>query len=408
MTPNAHPTKSEKKHSRRMPLFLCLGFCLVAGSWFGFREYQGRRLARVKDLVAESFATRNWNQALTATGEWTSLAPDDGEAWARYANVLAELDRHQEAYNALLNVSSEYLRYPDILELRANILIRELDDPLECMAVCEELLTIEPASPAAHHFLVYIRLLLKDPEQLASALNDAMTAGAETPPMYAYLMLIDRLTIDDGLEVTSNWLKKHPTEQAIQAANAAFQFEFAQREKIKSPSNETRKALATSVKNLQTLRESDQENAVILETLLERAVTAGDVSQVKSLLNKCPNQHRTRIAVERAYGWILLQENENEKASQVFRSLLLRRPLSFTTRGMLSDALRTMGNLEEAETEATIAANGAKIDETIRRLTSFDEVSPALLRSIHTYATSCKDWFTVNALSRRLGQTKSP
>lgn len=403
------PSPSHLRHGKTLnKVILIVAVIAVAiGAWFGLQEYQTQQIKVVKDQVAKAFATEEWGDALEHTTTWTTLTPNDGEAWGRHANALARLNRHQQAYDALLNVDADFLRYPEILELRANILIRELNAPFQCLKVCDELIELEPSSPAAHHFRVYIGVMLQDSERLEDGLRQAMAAGAETPQMYAYLMMLDELTVKDGAEVTSGWLKNLPDNQDVVAANAVFEFKTAQLDQLEESTDRELQSLNAATKNLESLRQRYSTNPVILEGVLAIAEQQGDTDQIESLLKECDETQRNRIAVQRAYGWLLMQTNRNEEATAIFDQILERRPLSYVSRGMRSEALRAIGSQDEAAAESAIAVVGARIGEDIRALESVEKVSPKLLRQIQQYASKCEDWFTTNALSRRLGRDTS-
>lgn len=374
-----------------------------AGLWFGYEKWNQKQLAAIQDRVAEAFVTRDWNAALQATSDWTSKQPSSGEAWARHANALARLGRHQEAYNALEKINREFLRYSEILELKANIQLRELHNPFGCLTVCRELIQIEPSSPAAHHFLVYIRVMLRDVGQLETALHDAMNAGADSPGMYAYLMMLEDLTVQDGFEVTEKWLEHNPHEPRLLAANAVYRLKIAELARVRDNSEEAQQR----VKDAETLLIAEQQkhprNAVLRESVIELHRAEGRTEKWQRLLATCPEDQRSRATIQRAFAALKMQQNQTEQAIQILTSLIKKRPLSYETQGLLSEALRASGDLSGSEKQSSIAAEGARLREAVRNLKSVDDVTPKLLQQIQKHALTCEAWAVANALSRRLG-----
>lgn len=345
---------------------------------------------------------QQWDELEAAASRWLQWDPDSAAAHLSLAEATAAQGLPSVAADQLDLVPLTDALAPEALAMRVRLLFGPLNRPMEGLAACERLLELKPRHPLAHHYRVNFYAMTLQRVPFLEAARQAIASHAESPEMYAYLMMLDDLSFQDELEIVGAWRAAEPGVPPIEIAWALHAAKAAQRQANKARDARDVEALGDADRRIAELYASEPQDARLLDYLVSRAISDGQVDRCAELLAGVPDSSASDPVFWRYRGWYHVQQQELPEAEAAYRKALQLHPLSWRARHELAGVWRLQQRTQAATGMQALAAQGTAIYDAVRNLHKMRDMDEDLLRQISAYADACEDWPVAAGLHRRL------
>ncbi len=375
---------------------------LAVGGWRARATWLERQATEAEQACALAEQSADWSRLEQLARAWRDWAPQEPVAALYLATALERQGRAAEAAEALQSVRLNGSQDIEAHERLAKLQFGPLDQPLEGLETCEQLLAMDPKNAAARGYKIHFFAMTLQRMRLIEAVREAIDLRVEQPEHYLYLLMIDDLSFRDGLEITSRWLAQHPDSKVLQSAHAVHQARHSRAEALEQPGPDTAAEYAAAQAQLAELLVADPANPAYLEMSMLEAQDNSEVDRLGELLAQVPETHAKDPVFWRYRGWYLSAVGDPEASEQAYRRALELNPLSWQTRSEYASLLRLQQRTREVNAMQRLAADGQQISLAIRHLKHVREVDQDQMRLLAEYAAECSDWQVANGLYRRL------
>ena len=347
---------------RFWPLWLCLLLCMAAGGLYVGRSQTESILAfqqRCNELSAEG----KWEELAPLAKRWSEIEPQAADPWLFRANA-AEGIKDWEAVAANLDrVPRTDPRAAAALVRKAIAEFEPLNRPWQGMQTCDEILELEPRVLIAHKQTIFFCAMTLQRAEMVRRIRRAISVRRESPESYIYLVGASWLYSGALYRHNTHWLKGDPDSELFQVAQA-MQVYTSQ-----AKSDLERSAEFEHIPTPEQMLERYPHNLELIAFLLSRTITAGDLEQVQSLLQRIPTEVADKDArFWRARAWCQDAAGELEQSEQSLRKSYALDRYWWQVHFQLHDLLRRLGRREESDQFLKIYQLSKELSTTIMTL----------------------------------------
>lgn len=391
---------------RRTGRWIAVGIALVAlavGIPLGLSRYDSWHEQRSKDFTRRCRALRqakDWKTLAVVSDQWRSWDTTNVAAILFRAEAAQGVDEFQMAADLLHAVPAKSPKRLAALIERTTLLFGPLNQPLEGVRACHEVLELEPRAFTIHQRLIYYYAITLQQEELLRQIYRSIELGCEPIEAYVYLMLADVLTFQNGFDVTNRWLAADVSQETFLVARTIHLWKNLSLEA--SPSDDTKEKLRLAETLLRDYLEQYPQNLAVLTFFANLALNNGEADQVESLLLRFPPTGMKDSRYWRFNGWLHAANDEPGKAEAAYRESLRVYPFSWSVRHELADILRRRRDFSQVAQMQELALVGKQLRQELMELPEARSVSKSLLTKIRDYASQCGDDFVADSLTQRL------
>lgn len=407
--PESEPTATETGHEsqrpRRIAWIISAGLLvtLPAAFYFGRSRYDSWHAQRSKDLAVQCLQLRrakDWNQLATVAQKWRTWDQHSVTAILFRAEAAQELGELQTAADLLYAVPPDSSKRLPALVERTALLFGPLNQPLEGVRSCREILEIEPRAFPIHQRLIYYYAMTLQQEELLRQIYRSIELGSEPVEAYVYLMLADVLTFQNGFEVTNRWLSADVTQETFLVARTIHMWKGLSLEA--APSEETKESKRLAEELLRKYLDDYPQNLAVLSFFANLALNNGEVDKLDVLLKRFPPTAQNDSRYWRFKGWLLVARDEHAEAESAYRESLRIYPFSWPVHHELADILRRKQEFSQVAAMQELALSGKELRRELMEIPDARSATKRLLVKIRDYVNRCGDDFVGEALSRRI------
>ncbi|WP_339733393.1 tetratricopeptide repeat protein [uncultured Gimesia sp.] len=395
------PPKETKTPDRILKLGLVFVFMAIIffplSAWWNQQQ-----IHQLEKSVSQLLQEENWNAAEQAAKKWTERDPKNSDAWLDLSEAYRQQNKFAETADALRQISDTDPRVLKSLALRTDLLLSELNDPIQAIETCQRLLKIDPRVGRARQRLIYIYAMMLRRLEMVEQIRQAIKLECEPPEAYVYLLLSDSLNFSNGAPLIHSWLDNHPENEALEVAMALY---IARSGSHRSMQMKDSRVITGGDQSLITnCLKKYPHNKDVLAFYLEKNLEQGDRDQVAELLEKLSVDAEKDNRFWRFRGQFLVLKNQLELAEESYRQAILLNPYDWRSRVGLSEIMRRTGKTAEAQGLAQLGAKGKVFSRQLMELENPSQISAALLEEIAVYARECGDLKTHEAIQNRIDQ----
>jgi tetratricopeptide (TPR) repeat protein len=371
----------------------------------GLARYDSWRVQRSKDFARNCRKLRqaqDWQQLAAVADEWRAWDTHNADAILFRAEAAQGTSDFPLAADLLHLVPAKSPKRLAALIERTTLLFGPLNQPLEGVRACREVLELEPRAFAIHQRLIQFYAFTLQQEELLRQIYQAIELGCEPVEAYVYLMLADVLTFQNGFEVTNRWLAPDTTQETFLVARTIHLWKHLSMEA--SPSDDTKEKLRLAEQFLHEYLEKYPQNLAVLTFFANLGLNNGDVEQVGQLLRRFPDAGHQDGRYWRFKGWLHAALDEYEQAETAYRESLRIYPFSWSVRHELADIVRRKRDFPQVARLQELALSGKELRQQLMEIPDARSVPNPLLVRIRDYARRCGDDFVADALAKRLSQ----
>lgn len=376
---------------------------LGAGIPFGLARYDSWHEQRSKDFARRCRKHReakDWETLAVVSDQWKSWDRTNATAILFRAEAAQGIGEFQLAADLLNAVPAKSPKRVAALIERTTLLFGPLNQPLEGVRACHQVLELEPRAFAVHQRLIYYYAITLQQEELLRQIYRSIELGCEPVESYVYLMLADVLTFQNGFDVTNRWLAADISQETFLVARTIHLWKNMSLES--SPSDETKEKLKLAESLLRDYLEKYPQNLAVLTFFANLALNNGEADQVESLLQRFPPAGTKDGRYWRFKGWLHAANDNPDEAESAYRESLRLYPFSWSVRHELADILRRKRDFSQVAQTQELALRGKQLRQELMALPDARSVSKSLLTKIRDYASQCGDDFVSDSLTRRL------
>ncbi|QDU49479.1 tetratricopeptide repeat protein [Gimesia panareensis] len=389
----------EKVTDRTLRLLLILVF--VGIFFFPLLSWWNQRQLRTfKENTRLYLQNQDWKAAEQAALNWTEREPQNSDAWLDLAEAYRQQQQYAAMAEALGQVSDSDPRVLKMLAMQVDVLLTELQKPIQAMETCERILKIDPQVALARQRLIYINAMLLRPLAMVEQIREAIPLKCEPPEAYVYLLLADSLNFSNGAPLVNGWLKGDPGNEDLEVALAIYVARSKSSQSLKLQGGQVVSGGDQSL--VTACLEKYPQNREVLAYFLEQTLEEADLKRAASLLEQAPPEAEADNRFWRFRGRLLALKNQLAPAEASYRQALQRNPYNWKSRLGLAEVLRRTGETEEAEKQAQLGAQGKEFFRQLMELDSPSQITADLLEQIADYALECGDQQTYDAIQGRL------
>ncbi|MBC7819447.1 MAG: tetratricopeptide repeat protein [Planctomycetaceae bacterium] len=391
---------------RRIGRWIAVGVALVAlvaGIPLGLSRYDSWREQRSKDFARHCRKLRqakDWKTLAVVSDQWRSWETTSATAILFRAEAAQGVGEFQVAADMLNAIPAQSPKRLAALIERTTLLFGPLNQPLEGVRACHQVLELEPRAFAIHQRLIDYYAITLQQEELLRQIYRSIELGCEPIEAYVYLMLADVLTFQNGFEVTNRWLAADVSQETFLVARTIHMWKNLSLEV--SPNDDTKQKLRLAEQLLRDYLDKYPQNLAVLTFFADLALKNGEVDQVESLLLRYPPTGTKDSRYWRFKGWLHAANDEPHEAEAAFRESLRIYPFSWTVRHELADILRRRRDFSQVAQMQELALRGKQLRQELMELPNARSVSKGVLIKIRDYASQCDDDFVTDSLSKRL------
>ena len=390
----------------KIAIILLLAAVTIAGARPACRLWWKRRGEAFRAECRAARDGQKWDDLQKLAGEWSVWEPLSADPWLFLAEAAQGRRDWLAAAESLARIpDTDPKVLPALVEL-AKLEFGLLNRPLRGEEVCQRLLRLEPRATFAHQRLIQYYTISLQREKLVRQIRFAIDQQREPPEAYVYLLLLDTLRMDNGVEVNEYWLEAHPDEETFIVARA-LQLSESLDDKAGLPPDEldaARKASAAKLKLVESLLEKYPTNLELLAYKIEQCITLGEVDRVAELLSRAPEDAEHDSRFWRFEGWMHESLDELPEAEAAYQQALEIHALDWNAWNRLTVVYRLRQNLGVVPRLTALIEQARALRIEIRKLKSAELVTPEILADLSNYARNCgADWLA-DALDYRVGR----
>lgn len=371
--------------------FACLIVIMAGLVWWQIPSEQNLR-TQCRDFRKKA----NWKQLASLSEYWTRRQPKSAEAWLFRAEAAQGLQDFAKVADYLGRVPADDKRaIPAWLE-RVAILFEKLNQPLEAVATCHEILKLDPRVTVARDRIIFFEALTLQRAALMRDIRDAIKEKRESQEGYVYLVGAHWLYFSNQYELNTKWLEASPDNEMFQVSRAM------QVIMSNAKDNPKRAAEFEHIPGPDELLKLYPKNIEIVVYHLERRMADGDVDGVKQLLDAVPEAGvlDARYLSVRSW-WHEAQGDLKAAEEDVLRSLKID-PYGWQAYHILAGLERRKGNLREVQRLEHLYGESKKLRDVVTRMPNAKAITPELLQDIQRFAEESGDSQVATALRARL------
>lgn len=373
--------------NRRTSGAIAIVGALALVATIGWYSWRTRQFARTVTATQYAIATSNWQEAKRLAEIWTAKAPRDGDAWMAMAEATRQLKEFDQTADALGKIPPSDPRYLKVLELRGDLLLSELGQPLAAIENWRKILSTKPDDAVAHQRLIYVFALTQQRANLVNQVRESIAQHCESNEAYLYLLLASNLQFSDGYLRMTEWRRAHPEDPALEIAQAVYASRVPP-SKTMSFFGENRfdpnKMITECLKKY-------PNNPEILAFIMDREITNGDVDSLRTRLENIPDETKDDPRFWRFRGWLAMAEQRSSDAITAYETCLRLYPFDWRARHALGTTLRLSNRPADAEIQASLASRGKSLEAQLLHLPNTASLTSSLLKEIELYALDCGD-----------------
>ena len=352
---------------------------------------------------------QNWAKLLLAAQEWRRLEPDNRSAMQAGATAAKELRQPASVVEFLKNYPAESKEDIPWLTMLADMQFGPLRTPLEGIKPSLQILKIDPRAIDIRRRLIFFYAVTVQPVELLSQVREAAESEGDLPEFYAYAFLADGLKLRNALERIKGWMSTEREEvmMVAYALNTARNLEGGVPPVDEVEATKLRNSQAQRASYLQKLRDMFPHNHQVLAYDLGQAVNAGQTLTCAELLKQATSIADTDYRFWRARGWLLLKAGDLSEAQQAFTEALRLHPIDWRTRYYQAELSRRDRNLEFADQQYQLAADGKQLEADFLAAADVQRISPELFFRLREFAHKCGDELTARRLKQVVSVTES-
>ncbi len=380
-----------------------LGLAGVAGWWLPNR---GPTLDQIREQAEAALMDRDWAKLAELSHQWTARMPQEATGWLYQAEALQQQGQYAEAVACLQKIPDTDPRATQARLGEIDLQFGPMNRPRVGAEVCERLLKVNPASPAARQRLTFFLAMTLQRTRLIREIRSSLDR-AEVREAYVYLFLADVLHFSNGAELNGQWLQGEPDSELYEVAQAMFIAEALDA----SISMDDREAaqlaqLATAKKGplLDKLLKKYPHNVELLAYQLKQCLLTGKVDRAVELLAQAPAEAEQDNRFWRYKGWVHAQWDEAQAAEDEYRQALKLHPLDWSTRHLLADLLQQQGRPAEAKAQRDLVNRANALRRVIQGARNAREMPTEALQQLAHYARDCGDTQFAAALGKQLAR----
>ena len=373
-----------------------LGVC----GWWGYGYWIERTTAAYGQQCRELRNQKQWKALAQLGQQWSEWDPSSADAWLFQAEAAQESSSLETAVDLLARIPIDDKKAIPALIMKANIEFEDLNQPLDAVKTCHQLLQIKPSLPFANQRLIFFYALTSQRQKLIEQITAAIRLGCEPREAYAYLMISDALSFTNGFEVNSAWRQSSPDAEVFIVGRAVQMAQFIQA--LPNVDTSVYGTAETRDRLMQDYLKKYPHNPALIRYFLHRAAGQGDVRQVGKLLSQVPDAHADDSIFWRYRGWYHNAHDELDEAEAAYRKSSTLFPLDWQTKHELASVLRRKQKLDEVERLQQLALEGKQISSDILQIPNAAAISGPMLARIQRYAANCGDDLVRQSLARRL------
>lgn len=380
---------------------------VVVGIVVGRPLYHSWSTQRSKDFARQCRKLRqakDWEKLARISDQWKRWDKWNSDAIlfrAEAAQAVGDLELTADLLNSI--PAGNPKRLAALIE-RTSLLFGPLNNPLEGVLTCQQVLELEPRAFAIHQRLIDFYAFTLRQEELLRQIYRSIELGCEPVEAYVYLMLADVLTFQNGFELTNRWLAADISEETFLVARTIHLWKNLSMEA--SPSEETKEKLKLAEKLLREYLEKYPSNLAVLTFFANLALNAGDTEQVRVLLERFPESRANDSRYWRFKGWLHAANDEHQEAESAYLESLRLYPFSWPVRHELADTFRRNRDFARVAQTQELALFGKQLRQELMEIPDARAVSKGLLAKIRNYAAECGDDFVSDAITRRLANLR--
>jgi uncharacterized protein HemY len=337
----------------------------------------------------------NWHELKRLAERWTAWDRRSADGWLFRADAAQHLGDFTSAARYLASVpESDPKALPALVSL-ATLQFNSLKRPFEGVKTCERMLQWEPRTTAAHELLIEFYALTLQRRHLLHQIRFAIRSNREPPSAYVYLVLIDTMRVENGIESNTRWLEEYPDSELFSVARV---LQMAEPDgSVVAGADDDKFSL------VEALFARFPRNLELLAYNVDLCIRKGTVDKLLDLLRNLPSEADEDPRFWRAKGWLHITRDEIPKAKQALQTAIDLDPLDWKARNWMADALRREGDLDGADSLQAIVRHSRDIRLRITSSTKEASTSVEILAEIAKFAADCGDVEVADALKRRIG-----
>ena len=348
--------------------------------------------------------SRDW-KAVNAIGRrWTTVSPESGEAWRKWADSLLKQGKYQEANECLNRVPLDSKEAETALLTQIELLFGPMNQPAAGAVCCEKLLAKNPKSAVAQQrFIFFLTMTLQRPRMIQQ-IRQAMELGVEPRESYIYLFFADSLFFANAAELNNQWLAGDPDSELYEVAIAIFTSEsldFSVSLDDRESAEITRRAQSLKASVLDHLLEKYPHNSEILAYNIRRRIQAGDGSTAVNLLAQATVEAENDHRFWRFKGWVHAERNQWDEAEGSYRHALQLHPMDWSTRHLLAELLQKQQRFDEVKVQRELVSRANELRRTLQAIPNARHVSQEVMSRLADYASDCGDTQISETLRKR-------
>ena len=352
---------------------------------------------------------QNWAKLLLAAQEWRRLEPGNREAMQAAATAGKELRQPASVVEILKNYPAESKEDIPWLTMLADMQFGPLRTPLEGIKPSLQILKIDPRAIDIRRRLIFFYAVTVQPVELLANVREAAESEGDLPEFYAYAFLADGLKLRNALDRIKVWMGSEREEvlMVAYALNTARNLEGGVPPIDEVEATKLRNSQAQRASYLQKLRDMFPDNHQVLAYDLGQAVNAGQTLACAELLKRATSIADADYRFWRARGWLFLKAGDLSEAQQAFTEALRLHPIDWRTRYYLAELSRRNRNLEFADQQYQLAADGKQLEADFLAAADVQRISPELFFRLREFAQRCGDELTARRLKQVVSVTES-
>lgn len=393
------PAREAKTPDRVLKLVLV--FVFLAIIYFPLSVWWNQRQAHfLKESVTHFLEEENWGAAEVAARKWTEREPENSEAWLDLAEACRQQKKFAETADALGQISDKDPRILKSLALRTDLLLSELQDPVQAIENCQRILKIDPRADLARQRLIYINAMMLRRLEMVKQIRQAIKLQCEPPEAYVYLLLSDSLNFSNGAPLVNEWLKNDSGNEILEVALALYVASSSSQKSLPLANGEMISGGNATL--ITACLKKYPHNPEVLAYFLEKSLDQADLERVAQLLELVPEEAEADNRFWRFRGRYLALKNKLPMAEDSYRKALKRNPYDWRSQLGLSEIMRRSGKATEAQDLAQMGAKGKTFSRQLMELENPQQINSDLLSLIADYAQLCGDLAIHTAIQKRL------
>ncbi len=376
-----------------------LGTARPAWHWWQARE----RAAWAADCRLAR-RERRWNDLQRIAAHWSEKDPRTADPWLFLAEAAQGRQDWSAVAAALRQIPETDAKAASALVELAQLEFGPLNQPLQGEKTCQNLLRLEQRAVFAHERLIQFYAATLQREKLMRQIRTAIELRCEPPEAYVYLLLLDTLRMDKGVEFNEHWLQAHPGDELFEVARAIQIPEPTEAKAGLRPDQlDAARALSAGKRSeISTLFAKYPENLELLAYEIDHQVTQGEIDSVVELLSRAPESAERDSRFWRFKGWVHETRDELAEAETAYRKALELHALDWNTWNRLANIARRRNEPDAVLRMTAIVDQSKSLRTKIRELPAAELVTPEILSELASYARKCNVNWLADALDRRL------